>query len=109
MFTTAPILILFDHERETILEVDASKWCVGGTLFQVDDEGVVRPYAFFLKKNCPAECNYEIYDKEMLAIIRCLEEWDAELRSVKKFEIRSDHKNLEYFMTVRKLTERQIR
>ena len=44
----------------------------------------------------------------MLAIIRCLEEWDAELRSV-KFEIRTDHKNLEYFMTVKKLTERQIR
>ena len=45
----------------------------------------------------------------MLAIVRCLEEWDAELRSVEKFEIRSDHKNLEYFMTVRKLTERQMR
>ena len=44
----------------------------------------------------------------MLAIIRCLEEWDDELRSV-KFEIRTDHKNLEYFMTVKKLTERQIR
>ena len=41
----------------------------------------------------------------MLAIIRCLEKWDAELRSV-KFEIRIDHKNLEYFMTVKKLTER---
>ena len=69
----------------------------------------MRPYAFFLKKNSPAECNYEIYDKEMLAIIRCLEEWDAELRSVKEFKIRSDHKNLEYFMSVRKLTERQMR
>ena len=45
----------------------------------------------------------------MLAIVRCLEEWDAELRSVEKFEIRSDHKNLEYFMSVRKLTERQMR
>lgn len=109
MFTSAPILILFDHERETIVEVDASKWCIGGTLYQIDDQGVMRPCAFFSKKNSPAECNYEIYDKEMLAIIRCLEEWDAELRSVKEFEIRSDHKNLEYFMSVRKLTERQMR
>jgi hypothetical protein len=109
MFTTAPILVLFDHERETVMEVDASKWCVGGTLYQVDDEGVLHPCAFFSKKNSPAECNYEIHDKEMLAIVRCLEEWDAELRSVKRFEIRSDHKNLEYFMTVRKLTERQMR
>jgi len=71
IFTTAPVLTLFDHSRETILEVDASKWCIGGTLFQVDNEGVVRPCAFYLKKNSLAECNYEIYDKEMLAIVRC--------------------------------------
>jgi hypothetical protein len=76
---------------------------------QVNEQGVLRPCAFFLKKNSPAECNYEIYDKEMLAIIRSLEEWDAELRSVSKFKIRSDHKNLKYFMSVRKLTERQMR
>jgi hypothetical protein len=43
------------------------------------------------RKNAPAERNYEIYDKEMLAIVRCLEEWDAELHS----EIRTDYKNLE--------------
>jgi len=67
------------------------------------------PCAFFSKKNNPAECNYEIHDKELLAIIRCLEEWDAELRGVDKFEILTDHKNLEYFTTVRKLTERQMR
>ena len=65
--------------------------------------------AFFSKKNNPAECNYEIHDKELLAIIRCLEEWDAELRGVDKFEILIDYKNLEYFTTVRKLTERQMR
>ena len=46
----------------------------------------------------------------MLAIVRCLEEWDSELRGLRdSFEVLSDHKNLEYFMTVRKLTERQIR
>ena len=106
MFVTAPILVRFNYERETIIEADSSGWCVGGTLFQVDDDGVLRPCAYFLKKNSPAEYNYEIYDKEMLAIIRCLKEWDAELRSVRSFEIRSDHKNLEYFITVRKLTER---
>jgi transposase InsO family protein len=109
MFTTAPILAQFDCDKETILETDSSGWCVGGTLFQVDEQGLLRPCAFFSKKNSPAECNYEIYDKEMLAIIRCLEEWDAELRSVQSFQIRTDHKNLEYFMSVRKLTERQMR
>lgn len=39
----------------------------------------------------------EIYDKELLAVVRCLEAWDAELRSVPEFEVITDHKNLEYF------------
>ena len=104
---TLPLLIQFDNTRETVLETNASTWCIGVTLSQYID-GILRPCAYYSKKNSPAECNYEIYDKEMLAIIRCLEEWDAELRSV-KFEIRTDHKNLEYFMTVKKLTERQIK
>ena len=109
IFIPAPVLVQFDSERETILETDASEWCIGGTLMQYDKKGVLHPCAYYSKKNNPAECNYEIYDKEMLAIVRCLEEWDAELRSVSHFEIRTDHKNLEYFMTVRKLTERQMR
>jgi hypothetical protein len=109
IFTTAPALIQFDPDRETILETDSSGWCVGGILMQVCENGAIRPCAFFSKKNGPAECNYEIYDKEMLAIVRSLEEWDSELRSVQQFEIRTDHKNLEYFMTARKLTERQMR
>ena len=45
----------------------------------------------------------------MLTIIRCLEEWESELRGVQSFEVLSDHKNLEYFIIVRKLIERQIR
>jgi hypothetical protein len=44
-----------------------------------------------------------------LAVIRCLDQWDAELRSVSKFEVWTDHKNLEYFGKKRQLTERQVR
>jgi hypothetical protein len=109
MFTEAPILVQFDPDVETIVETDSSGWCVGGTLMQLQPTGMYHPCAFFSKKNSPAECNYEIYDKEMLAIVRCLEEWDADLRSVREFQVRTDHKNLEYFMTARKLTERQMR
>ena len=47
----------------------------------------------------PAESNYKIYDKELLVIMRCLEVWNAELRSVfKGFDIITDYKNIEYFM-----------
>jgi RNase H-like domain found in reverse transcriptase len=106
MFVTAPILAQFDPERETLVEADSSGWNVGGVISQYDEKGELYPCAYFSKKNSPAECNYEIHDKELLAIIRCLEEWDAELRSVRDFTILTDHKNLEYFMKVRQLTER---
>jgi hypothetical protein len=108
-FLMEPNLAQFQWERRTRIETDSSGWSTGGVLMQVDDNGFWRPCAFFSKKNSPAECNYEIYDKELLAVIQCLDEWDAELRSVADFEIHTDHKNLEYFTTARKLTERQVR
>jgi predicted aspartyl protease len=109
MFTEGPILVQFNPDADTIVETDSSGWCIGGTLLQLQPSGMFHPCGFYSKKNSPAECNYEIYDKEMLAIVRCLENWDSDLRSVREFQVRTDHKNLEYFMTARKLTERQMR
>ena len=54
---------------------------------------------YYLKKYTPAESNYEIYNKELLIIMCCLEVWDTELRSIfKGFDIITDHKNIEYFI-----------
>ncbi len=108
MFISAPILVLFDHTHMTVMKTDSSDWCIGETLLQLMNN-VWRPCVYYSKKNAPAECNYEIYDKEMLIIIQCLKEWNAELRSVSSFQICTDHKNLKYFMTVRKITEWQMR
>jgi transposase InsO family protein len=108
-FITAPVLGQFDPEAETVLEADSSGWAIGGSLSQYDASQNLRPIAFFSQKNTPAECNYGIGDKELLAIIKCLDEWDAELRSVRTFTILTDHENLQRFMTKQKLTERQIR
>jgi len=66
--------------------------------------------AFLSKSLNETERNYEIHDKEMLAIIRGLEAWRHLLeRAQYKFEIWTDHKNLEYFMKVQKLNRRQAR
>ena len=66
--------------------------------------------AFFSTKHSPAECNYEIYDKELMAIVRAFEHWRAELQSVENpIQVLSDHKNLEYFMTSKLLNCRQAR
>ena len=67
------------------------------------------PCSFYSRKLNGAKYNYEIYDKEMLAIVRSLEEFDYKLRGLASFEVYSDYKNLEYFIIVRKLTKRQIR
>ena len=109
IFISEPVLAHFDADRETVVETDSSGWATGGVLSQYNNEGILRPCAYFSRKNSPHECNYEIHDKEMLAIIRCLEEWDSELRSVRKFTVLTDHKNLEYFTKPRMLNERQIR
>ncbi len=108
MFISALILVLFDHTCMIMMKTDFSDWCINETLLQLVNN-VWRLCAYYSKKNASAECNYEIYDKEMLIIIWCLKEWNAELRSVSSFQICMDHKNLKYFITVRKLTERQMR
>lgn len=109
LLVNAPLLAHWDPDRETLVETDSSGYAVGGTLSQYDQEGKLRPVAFLSKKNLPAEMNYQIHDKEMLAIIKCLQQWRAELRSTKGFTILTDHKNLEYFMKKQNLTERQMR
>jgi len=69
-----------------------------------------RPVAFISKSLSDTERNYEIHDKKMLAVVRCLEAWRHFLEGATiKFEIWTDHKNLEYFMKVQKLNRRQAR
>jgi len=109
-FTTAPTLRHFDHSREVIIETDASDYVSAGVLSQRDDAGVLHPVAFFSKKHSPAECNYDIYDKELLAIIKALEEWRPECEGAEHtLQLITDHKNLEYFMSKTLLNRRQAR
>lgn len=109
-FTTAPILALFDPDRPTVLETDCSGWAMGACLSQQDKNGKLRPIGYFSKQLSPAECNYDIHDKELLAIVRAVEFWRAELMCLQDpIDILTDHRNLQYFMIKRTLTERQIR
>ncbi|KAI0996648.1 hypothetical protein K3495_g11536 [Podosphaera aphanis] len=109
LFTHAPILTQWDHDKATFLEADCFGYALGGTLTQSDGCGKRKAVAFHSQKLSPAERNYPIHDKEMLVIIRCLEQWNAELRSCVEFTILTGHKNLQYFMTRQKLSERQAR
>jgi len=73
-------------------------------------DGKWHPVAFYSKFLSSVERNYEIHNKEMLAIIRALEEWRHFLEGVTHpVEIWTDHKNLEYFMMAKKLDRHQAR
>ena len=109
-FTTAPILRHFDPDLPCVVESDSSDYVSAGVLSQYDKDGILRPVAFFSKRLIPAECNYEIYDKELLAIIRCFEQWRPELEGAAfPIKVLTDHKNLQYFMTTKLLSHRQAR
>ena len=108
-FLSDEVLVAFDPERRTVVECDSSGRALGAVLLQEDDEGTLRTVAYLSRKLLTHEANYPIHDKELLAVIYCLKEWDAELRGVREFEVITDHKNLEYFTHKQKLSERHVR
>lgn len=68
-----------------------------------DNIRIMHPVAYFLKKIVPAKSNYKLYNKELLAIIRCFEEWQPELESTAMpMKVLTNHKSLEYFMKIKK-------
>ena len=108
--TSAPILRHYNPLYESMIETDASDGVVAGVFSQLHPEGEWYPVAYFSKTMAPAECNYEIHDKEMLAIIRSLSQWRAELQGTdSRIKVYTDHRALEYFMTTKQLTSRQAR
>ena len=99
-----------DIDKKMRMEVDASDYAMGGVLLMECKDGQWRLVAFLSKSLNETERNYEIHDKEMLAIIRGLEAWKHLLEGVQfKFEIWTDQKNLEYFMKTQKLYRKQAR
>ena len=104
-----PILSIPVDDAPFRLEVDSSDFAQGGILSQFVD-GQWHPIAYRSKSLSETERNYEIYDKEMLAIMSALDDWRQYLLEAKHpFEIWSDHQNLQYFRKPQKLNRRQAR
>lgn len=90
---------------------DASDFALAGILFQYDPaSGDIRPVAFHTRTMINAELNYNIYDKELLAIVEGFKEGRAYLEgSTHTIQVYSDHNKLQCFITTKQLSHRQAR
>jgi len=107
--TTTPVLVSPQDSEPFRVEADSLDFATGAVLSQQSTmDGKWHPIAFYSKSLSSVERNYEIHDMEMLAIIHALEEWRHFLKgATHPVEIWTDHKNLEYFMTAKKLNRCQ--
>jgi hypothetical protein len=104
------VLSYFSSELETFLESNSFDYVSIEILSQKEDDDHIKSIVYFSKTLFFVECNYEIYDKELLTIIRCFEQWRAELQLIELLiNVFIDHKNLKYFMITKKLNKKQAK
>jgi len=107
---TEPILQHFDPEQPVTIETDASDYTIGAICSPPDEKGILYPVAYYSRKLKDPERNYDIHDKELLAIVDALRKWDTYCKTTgPKITILTDHKNLEYWKTKKDLNLRQAR
>ena len=111
LFTSAPILSHPDPSLPFVVEVDASESGVRAVLSQHDgNPAKLHPCAFFSRKLSPAERNYDVGNRELLAMKLAFGEWRHWLEGSKHpFTVFTDHRNLEYLHTAKRLNTRQAR
>ena len=113
-FRSTPVLQHFDPNLRIILRTDASKFALAGILMQPEvletGKSTWHPVAFLSRKLTGAERNYDVHDKELLAVVECFKVWRHYLEgSYIPITVQTDHANLEYFFRTTKLNARQAR
>ncbi len=110
-FTSAPILRHFNPDLPTVVEADASDFALGAVISQRDPaDGCLHPITFHSRKFNLAEQNYEIYDKEMLAIVETMDQYRHYFEGLgQTVTVYSDHKNLLWFTETKVYNRRQAR
>ena len=109
-FTTVPILTHFILDTPITVETDASDYAVASILSITCTDGELCLVAFYSRTLTAPELNYDMHDKELLAIFEAFKSWRHYLEgSASPIDVVTDHKNLEYFSTSKVLTRRQAR
>lgn len=103
-FVQASVLMMLNMDAAFWVETDVYNFAMGTVLSQKVHDREWRPVAFFFKLMQPAECNYNVHNKELLLVVRAFEAWQPYLEgSPFPINIFSDHCNLECFMTANTL------
>jgi len=109
-FTSAPILTHWVPDAQLIVETDASDYALAAILSIMTKDNEIHPIAFHSRTFSALELNYDIHNKELLAIFKAFKIWQHYLEgSASLINVVMDHKNLEYFLTTKILTHRQAR
>ena len=99
---TAPVLLIPDPSKAFTVTTDASDFTVGAVLSQDQGQGD-QLVAFESRKLSPAELNYPVHEKELLAIVHTLRLWKTYLEG-QRFTVITDHASLEYIKTQHNLS-----
>ncbi|QRW20440.1 Retrotransposable element Tf2 protein [Rhizoctonia solani] len=110
LVTRSPVLIHSNPDLPYYLETDALGVAMGAILSQQGPDNRLHPIAYMLKSFSGAKANYDTHDKELLAIIKALEEWRIFLEATDRpIQVFTDHRNLEYWMQARTFNRRHAR
>ena len=108
--TANPVLTQFDPDKETTIETGTSDYAVGMRMTQPGTDGKPQPITFHSRKLVQVELNYDIHNKELLAIVIAFKTWRTYLEGAQHTVlVKTDHKNLTFFTTTKELTRRQAR
>jgi hypothetical protein len=108
--TSEPVLAQPQLDQQFEVEVDASGFAFGAVLTQKGKDGKKHPIAYYSATATEAEHNYDIYDLELLAIVKACQNWRPFLAgSPHKVIVHTDHANLQYWRQPQKISRRVAR
>jgi len=108
IFTFKIILHHYNSDHKIVIKINALNYVFEDILFQYDENEIFHLVAYFSKKHNSIECNYKIYDKELMIIVYAFKKWWSEFEDFIYFvEMIMNHKNLKYFMLTKQLSHHQ--
>ena len=108
VFTFKIILHHYNSDHKIVIEINVLNYVFKDILFQYDENEIFHSVTYFSKKHNSVECNYEIYDKELIIIVCTFKKWWSELEDfIYSVEMIMNHKYLKYFMSIKQLSYHQ--